>query len=95
MNVRTFLIVFALLSSTVIFCVNCSEAQGVTFPGGSVTWGYPDGGVNYPGGSVSWGQNRGGVRVQGGDVGVNWNQYGNGGVNINIPGSDIKTNIRW
>lgn len=95
MKNKSFWAAIFLFSSFVTLSAGSAEAQGVTFPGGSVTWGSYDNGANYPGGRVTWGPDKGGVNVQGGDIGVNWNSSGRGSVNINIPGTDFKTNIRW
>ncbi len=86
---------FILVSLLGLFSAGICEAQEVPYPGGSVRWGANGGAVNYPGGNVTWGPNRGGVNAQDGDVGVNWNSLGRGGVNINIPGANFNTNIRW
>ena len=67
-----------------------SYAQGVTYPGGSVQWG-EDGRVKYPSGNVNWGISNGSVNFSGG--GVRWDNQGNGGVRINVPG--FKGKIRW
>lgn len=87
--------VFILVCLLGLVSAGTCEAQRVTYPGGSVRWGVNGGGVNYPGGSVTWGSNRGRANAQNGDIGVNWNSLGRGGVNINIPGVNFNTNIRW
>lgn len=71
-----------------------SNAQNVTFPGGSVTWGNYDSRLTYPGGSVNLSPDKGSVNLPG-SIGVNWDSDGRGGVNINVPGAGFRTNIRW
>ena len=87
--------VFILVCLLGLVSAGTCEAQRVTYPGGSVRWGVNGGAVNFPGGSVTWGSNRGGANAQDRDVGVNRNSLGRGGVNINIPGVNFNTNIRW
>lgn len=95
MKNRVYINVFILVCLALLLVTGLCHAQGVTYPGGSVRWGADGGGVNYPGGNVTWGANRGGSNVKDVDVGVNWNSFGRGGVNINIPGVNFNTNIRW
>lgn len=95
MKKKLFWSIFLLVCLVGLFSAGFCQAQGVTYPGGSVRWGADGGGVNYPGGNVTWGANRGGTNVRDVDVGVNWNSFGRGGVNINIPGVNFNTNIRW
>jgi len=66
-------------------------AGGVNFPGGSVRWGHGHGGVNFPGGGVRWAPGSGGVKFPGGHV--KWCAGCRGGVNVKVPGTNLK--IRW
>ncbi|MGD9818597.1 MAG: hypothetical protein AB7V04_07830 [Desulfomonilaceae bacterium] len=82
------------LVGSVLFLSSVGYSQGISFPGGSVTWGNYGGAVTYPGGSVNWGSYRGGQNVPGG-VDVNRTRQGRGNVNVSIPGFGFNTNIRW
>lgn len=91
---RKLILVVAAIMVAMFVGNSVGNAQNVTFPGGSVTWGADEGRLTYPGGDVNLRPDRGSVNLPG-SIGVNWDALGRGGVNISIPGAGFRTNIRW